>query len=358
MEDLGTDSSIVATRDDARALDREPLLILDALRDVLEEHGIGEGEVDASFIGDGHSNITALLRRGGARVVIRRPPRGPLPKSAHDVLREARILAALEGTAVPVPRVLVQEEDASIIGGPFYVMDHLDGIVLGDETPPALASPEQRGAIADEILRGLIAIHDVDWRAQGLDTLARHEGYLGRQVSRFTQIWEQQATREIARVPQIAAWLADNLPETPETTLIHGDYRIGNLLFAREAPARLLGILDWEMATLGDPLADLGYLVATYADATRPPNVMSELTVVSREPGFPTRDELAERYAERTGRSIEHLRWYEVLALWKACVFLESSYRRHLSGAVDDPWFATFGEAIPELAEAAWQLTG
>ncbi len=348
---------VVATHDEGAANQRPPLLVVEPLLAFLDEHGIGSGDLEAEPVGEGHSNVTYVVRRTGAEVVLRRPPRPPLPPSAHDVLREARVLRALAGTA-RVPRVLAVGEDPGIIGAPFYVMEYLDGVTMTAETPPRLAEPELRAAVADRMVAALAALHDVDWEARGLGTLGKPQGYVERQVRRFAGLWEMGRTRELPALDELTEWLRRHLPESGPATIVHGDYRIGNLLFADAPPVRLLGVLDWEMATLGDPLADLGYLTATWAAPGDPSNVMTEIQAVTREPGFPDADGLAARYEELTGRPVDALRWYRVLALWKSAIFLEQSYKRFLSGTEHDPWFAAMADGVPGLVARARREAG
>jgi aminoglycoside phosphotransferase (APT) family kinase protein len=176
-------------------------------------------------------------------------------------------------------------------------------------------------------------------------------------VRRFSGLLEQNATRPLPLLEQVATWLAEHRPESPATTIVHGDYRLGNTMFAATAPARLAAVLDWELAALGDPLADLGYLTATWAvDDDEPSNAMRDLSPVTKLPGFPDRGGLARRYAERSGRDVSALPWYQVLAIWKSAIFLEGSYKRHLAGSTDDVYFARLGEGVPELARTAWRL--
>jgi aminoglycoside phosphotransferase (APT) family kinase protein len=280
-----------------------------------------------------------------------------VPPSANDVLRESRILLALEKTDVPVAEVLAVCDDEAVIGAPFYVMRFLEGCVIATEVPPALASPEQRRAMAMELVDGLVQIHAADWRACGLDTLAKHTGYLERQVKRFIGLWEYSKTRELPVVQEVGDWLQANLPETPQTTIVHGDYRLGNTMFEPEAPARLKAIFDWEMATLGDPLADVGYLTATWSRPDEGFGTSFDVSTVTHAEGFPSRDELVERYAEQSGRSVSDLKWYQALAIWKATVFMEGNYKRAMLGNSDDPYLKGFGDAVPQLGEAALRIT-
>ncbi|MBV9819553.1 MAG: phosphotransferase family protein [Solirubrobacterales bacterium] len=346
---------VVDTAEEAASLELAPLLVREPLRRFLDECGLGDGELEARRVGDGHSNVTYLIRRGDERFVVRRPPRPPLPPSAHDVLREARILRALAGREVAVPAVLATCDDESVIGAPFYVMEYLDGIVLTAATPPAFATPEHRHRLGELVVSELVALHSIDVETGPLSELGRPTGYLERQVRRFAQLWERGRTRELAVLDRVTAWLGEHLPHSGRPAVVHGDYRIGNMIFAAQPPARVLGILDWEMATLGDPLADLGYLTAHMAQAQRPANVIRDLQPVTREPGFPDAAWMTDRYAELTGADVSELRWYRVLAIWKSAVFLEQSYQRFLSGNELDPWFAELGAGVPDLAEQAWE---
>ena len=347
---------VVRTRDEATAGAREPLLVLDPLLAFLDAHGLGEGDAEIEPIGDGHSNITYAVRRGGAELVVRRPPRGPLPPSAPDVLREARVLRALEGRA-PVPRVLAACADESVIGAPFYVMERLAGEVVNDAIPAALDSEPERRRMGEELVDALVTLHGVDWRAAGLEGFGKPDGYLERQVRRFGGLWERHRTRELPAVDRVGRWLGEHLPESPPATIVHGDYRLGNVMYAPQPPARMVAIFDWEMSTIGDPLADLGYLCTFWVSRDDPPAGIFEQHAVTRAPGFPTRAEVIARYEERSGRSMSDIRWYEAMALWKIIVFMEGNYRRALAGSVDDPYLTSFGESIAALAERAEALT-
>jgi aminoglycoside phosphotransferase (APT) family kinase protein len=346
---------IVATRADVAAGARDPLLVVEPLLEFLDAHGLGPGgePLTAVPIGDGHSNVTFVLSTG---VVLRRPPRGPLPPSAHDVLREARLLRALAPTQVRVPQVLAVCEDAHVIGAPFYVMEHVDGHVISNSIPQPLDTPEQRARMADELVDALVELHAVEWTTIGLEGFGKPSGYLERQLRRFTGLWEHNRTRELPEVEQIGAWLAANIPESPTATIVHGDYRLGNTIIAPEPPARLVAILDWEMATIGDPLADVGYMMIHWIEAGDSVGKFS-LQTVTQQPGFPTRAQMIERYEERSGRSMHALNWYVTLALWKGVVFMEGNYKRAVSGSTDDPYLASFGDGVVELARRAVEVS-
>src|SRR5437899_5259737 len=345
---------IVNTPAEARGNERPPLLVLEPLSEFLDRHALGAGEIQASPIGEGHSNVTYLIRRGQHEYVLRRPPRPPLPPSAHDVLREARLLRALRDTPARVPVVLAVCEDPATIGSPFYVMERIAGEVMVASIPPALDIPAQRRVIAEQLIQALAEIHAVDWRAVGLEGFGKPTGYLERQLRRFAGLWEVNKTREIPAVERVGNWLAQNMPSSGPATIVHGDYRLGNTIFAPGAPARLAAVLDWEMATIGDPLADLGYLCMMWTERDDPRGGMREhLGAVTRRKGFPSRAQLIERYEQRTGRSMRDLRWYTTLAVWKSVVFMEGNYKRAEAGTTDDPYLKQFGDGVLELARQA-----
>ncbi|MCW2986265.1 MAG: phosphotransferase family protein [Conexibacter sp.] len=347
---------IVRTHAEAAAAQRPPLLVLEPLLAFLDTHDLGDGEPDIRPIGDGHSNATYLFDRGGARFVLRRPPRPPIPPSANDMLREARVLQALEGRA-RVPRVLAVCDDPAILGAPFYVMEEVVGHVVTSAMPHGLDTPAERLRTAHELIDALVEIHGVDWRAAGLEGFGKPDGYLERQLRRFGGLWDHNKTREIPAVEAVGAWLKANVPASPPATIVHGDYRLGNVLLAPEPPAAIAAVLDWEMSTIGDPLADLGYFCTLYVERDDPSLGKFELSGVTRQEGWPTRAELVARYEERSGRSMTDIRWYQTLALWKSVVFMEGNFKRASSGMSDDPYLKAFGDGVVGLAERAEALT-
>ena len=241
-----TSVDVVDTPEQAARQDLAPLIVRDPLTAYLDARGLGSGEIEVERIGEGHSNVTFLVRRGTQRFILRRPPRPPLPPSAHDVLREARLLAAVEDTPVRVPRVLAVCDDEAVLGVPFYVMEEMKGSVITTAIPPALDNPAERGRIGRELIDALAEMHEFYWRACGLEGLGSSGGYLERQLRRFTGLWEHNKTRELPRVQRLAEWLQGNLPDSSEATIVHGDYRLGNTMVADEAPARIVAIFDWE----------------------------------------------------------------------------------------------------------------
>jgi aminoglycoside phosphotransferase (APT) family kinase protein len=349
---------MVDTQEEAAKLELAPLIVREPLEAYLDTRGLGEGRIEAGRIGEGHSNLTFLIERGGEQFVLRRPPRPPLPPSAHDVLREARLLSAVASTPIRVPEVLAACDDESILGVPFYVMNYVEGTVMTSDVPEQLATPEDRRRISTELIDSLVEVHSVDFEACGLEGFGKPTGYLDRQLRRFNGLWEHNKTRELPLVQEIGEWLAENKPESPPATIVHGDYRLGNTMFADRPPARLVAIFDWELATIGDPLADLGYLTTSWSrpDDDVPENMFDHLRVTHGE-GFLERDELVAYYEERTGRSMSDLRWYQALALWKAAVFMEGNYKRSLAGTTDDPYLKLFDKGVPQLAESAHAIT-
>jgi aminoglycoside phosphotransferase (APT) family kinase protein len=346
-------AEVVATAADAEGLERPPLLVLDAVRAFLDSRGLGAGPISWQRIGDGQSNITYLLRRGEDRMVLRRGPRPPLPRSTHDMLREARIQQLLRPTGVPLPRIYAVCDDESVLGVPFYVMEALDGTVITDEIPDALNPLEQRSATGEALVDTLVQLHAVDVQQGEIAALGRPDGYLRRQVERFGTLWDLNTTRSLPQVAEIGAWLGRNIPQSQAAAVVHGDYRLGNVMLHVDVPARVQAVLDWEMAALGDPLADVGYLTATYTDGDGELTPL-DLSPITRLPGYPRASQLAERYATATGLDLSPLPWYETLALWKAAIFCEAMYTRWLRGERPGDDFAPRLEhGVPLLLERA-----
>lgn len=354
LDDMGLD--VVGTASEAARLPRPPLLVLERVGAFLDRHGLGSGPVRASRIGEGGgSNFSFLLDRGGERYVLRRPPRPPLPPSAHDVVREARLQLALAPLGIRVPRIRAVCEDQEILGVPFYVTDFIDGFVVTDELPPGFdRDASARRRLAEDLVDSLIEIHAADVSAPALAALARPGNYLERQVRRFSALWELNATRPLPLVAEVGARLAASMPEPQAPVVVHGDYRLGNMIVLPGRPAPIVAVLDWEMGAIGDPRADVGYLLATYSPPDDVPSALGTSPVTATA-GFLTRDELAERYRDRSGRDIEPLAWFEALASWKAAVFCEAIYGRFIRGELtaDDSRAAAFEHIVPALAEAA-----
>jgi aminoglycoside phosphotransferase (APT) family kinase protein len=323
-------------------------------------------------VGQGQSNLTFRVTLAAGDVILRRPPTGPIPPSAHDVLREHRVLQALAGSAVPVPRPLAVCADPAVLGAPFYLMEALAGDAIRFELPPALASGQEsavssqqpgpapgpqsptpdplrwRRGIGEQVVDALAALHTTDPAAVGLADLGRPSGYLARQLRRWQGQLDYARVRPVPDLDWVTTWLADHLPpETAPACIVHGDYKLDNVILSHEPPPRLLGVVDWELATLGDPLADLGWLLAFWREAGDPRPELKILPRVTELPGFSTRAELAARYAERVGRALPDLGYYVIFALWKMAVLLEGHWARHVHGTAGDFDFAYLDTAGP-----------
>ncbi|SUE28867.1 phosphotransferase [Nocardia farcinica] len=308
----------------------------------LADRAILDGPITTRAIGDGHSNLTFLVGDGIRQVIVRRPPPPPIPPGANDMLREAKLLTALHSTAVPVPEVLAVAEQGEVLDVPFYVMSFARGPVVTSCTPAPLDTPEQRQAVGNDLVDTLAALHAVDWRATGLERMRRPEGFNARHLQRMRRLVADDNGDPPAEFADIDAWLVANTPPESGATLVHCDFRIGNVVLAPDTPGRVAAVLDWELATIGDPLLDVGYLLATVPEPGRPMNPTAELGAAMLEPGYPSKDELAQRYSVRTGRDLTNVAWYTTLALWKLAVLYEYSRRRVLDG-IGDPYYADPG---------------
>jgi aminoglycoside phosphotransferase (APT) family kinase protein len=334
-----------------------PLLVLDVISDYLDAHGIGSGPLAWKRIGEGQSNITWLMQRGDREFVLRRGPRPPIPKSTHDMLREARIQRAVRSAGVAVPTILAVCEDESLLGVPFYLMDFVEAEIITTTLPTVFDAEDARRSISELLVDSLVALHSIDVTAEPFNTLGRAEGYLERQVNRFATLWPEDSPRRFAELDELGAWLKANLPQSQRASLVHGDYRLGNVMFgtATDGGPELAAVLDWEMATLGDPLADLGYLTATWSVAGEEGSVMTHSPVTAL-PGFLDRDEMVARYVAATGLDASALPWYQTLAMWKSTVFLEDMYARWLKGErPGDDYAPRLEDGIPKLFEIAKQ---
>lgn len=335
-----------------------PLVDEAALQRYLDDKLPGSGAVEVERHQAGHSNETFFVRRDSTEWVLRRPPRGAFLPSAHDVLREYRVLTALNDTPVRTPRTLLACEDESVIGAPFYLMERVHGLVVRDRLPDVFVEDE-RAPIGDELVDALVELHAVDPVACGLGDLAKPTGYLERQLGRWSGQLELTLphTRPVPDLERAGEWLKASVPESPPVTLVHGDYKLDNVMLAPETPARLVAILDWEMSTLGDPLADVGWMVSFWREpGNDADDLFAETTRVTELPGFRSRADLIGRYEGATGRDLSGLDWYLVLAIWKLAILLEGSYARHLAGMTDDPFFAQLERGVPALAERAVEI--
>lgn len=321
----------------------------------LAEHVPGAaGPVRVEQLSGGASNLTFRVRDGANDWVLRRPPLGPVLATAHDVGREARVQAALAGTGVPVPRVVASCDDPAVIGAPFYLMERLDGVVYADAEAVAHLTDADARAASDELVDVLALLHAVDPAAVGLADFGRPAGFLDRQVRRWRTQWERSTDRSVPAVDDVAARLARAVPPELPPAIVHGDYSFNNTIWFRDRPGRMQAVLDWEMSTLGDPLTDVGMLLTYWGP-------VGEMMWRGRAPqphranaGFPDADTLAERYAAASGRALDHLAFYRVLATYKLAVITEGAAARLATTAPDR--VARARETADRLADAALDL--
>ncbi len=316
-----------------------------------------EGPLSVEQFPGGHSNLTYLLRFGDSEFVMRRPPLGPVAPTAHDMTREHRVLSALWPVFPPAPRTYLLCEDTKVIGAPFYVMERRRGIVIRREWPKELGNdPAVRRRISEAIVDLMVALHAVDYVAVGLGNLGKPEGYMQRQVKGWTERWERAKDREIPAITSVAEWLAGRVPELAGATLVHGDLKLDNALLDPAVPGRVVALLDWELCTTGDPLADMGVLLCYWPEAGDPEARRETISPVTAGAGWHTRAELVARYAERTGRDVSKIAFYETFALFKVAVVIQQIYIRWKRGQTKDERFAAFGPRVDGLAEAALDL--
>lgn len=332
----------------------DQLIDVAALERFVNTHAEGTaGPIEVQKHVAGFSNETFYVTRGTEQWVLRRPPRGPLLPTAHDVIREYRFISALYGKA-RVPKPVAVCDDPAVIGAPFYLMERCDGTVIRLAMPPAYDTLEGRKKVSEEIVDALVELHAVDWQAAGLG--AKTEGYLDRQVGRWSKQWEltRPRTRELPGLDAATAWLREKMPESGPSTIVHGDYKLDNVMYATNEP-RLLAILDWEMATVGDPLADLGWIMSTWGDTGDPPpdpdSPWASMTAkpLTASEGFLSHDEIAALYEAKSGRSMQHVAFYHVLAVYKLAIILEGLYMHYLEATASNPESARFEWQVPML---------
>ena len=319
------------------------------------EQNVDGAELPLSFerISGGHSNLTyGVTDAAGRRWALRRPPLGKRLGSAHDMSREHKVVSALGPTAVPVAPVAGLCQDDSVNGAPFYVMEFVEGPILrGLAEAEAFPGEADRRAIGERVADTLVAIHAVDPDAVGLGDLGRKEDYVARQLHRWEGQWEKSKTRELEAIDRVHAALSARIPEQGPATIVHGDYRLDNMILTDGG--EVAAVVDWELCTLGDPMADVGLLMAYWPDREQAEVALGQPANLAA--GFPTREELAARYAERSGRDLSDLDFFVALGYWKLAIILEGVYARYAAGGygkVDDG-IEAFARLVERLAEAA-----
>jgi aminoglycoside phosphotransferase (APT) family kinase protein len=319
------------------------------LRDALPDLA-GSGPWQAEVISGGLSNITYRLRLAGGNVILRRPPLGHLLPSAHDMEREYRVLTALAPTDVPVPRTLALCTDPEVLGRPFYVMAEVPGAVMRTAQDTASLTPEARSAMAGALVRTLADLHSVDPASVGLVDYGRPDGYCARQILRWGRQWRRSCTRELPDMDLLLGQLSDSVPERAGASIVHGDYRLDNTIIDPAVPSRIAGVIDWELATLGDPLADLGMTLTYWHDRGDTGRAQIPVAVgVTTHEGFPSSRDVAEKYAIQTGRDLGRLPFYLAFSAMKLAVILEGVHARYLGGQTVGDGYESAGQAVPYL---------
>jgi len=328
-----------------------PGLDLPALSAYLAEHGVAlAAPLRARLFAGGRSNLTYELGDGQNRWVLRRPPLGHVLETAHDMSREFRFISALGASAVPVPAAMIHCDDAAVIGAPFFVMSHVDGVIYRTREQLEALSADQAHRVAMALVDTLADLHEVEPHAVGLADIGRPDGYLERQCARLAKQLDASRTRDVPGFDELGRKLAASLPASGRSTIVHGDYRLDNTLISSD-PGRVTAVLDWELATLGDPLVDVASLVGgwdggdgLFAVVTSPPGQV---------PHYPAWTALADRYTERTGQSLDALPWHLAFLMYKGAVIFEGIHCRYVRGETVGPGYREIGEAVPAIVEAA-----
>jgi aminoglycoside phosphotransferase (APT) family kinase protein len=314
-----------------------------------------EGPIAVEQFPGGHSNLTYLLRFGDRELVLRRPPFGSRVKTAHDMGREYRVLSRLYAAYPKAPRALLHCDDPEVIGAPFYLMERVRGIILRKPAAPSRIDlpPARMRAISEAAVDGLVDLHAVDWQAAGLEDLGHPQGYVARQVEGWSGRWQKARTDDMPDLDRAAAWLAANLPAERGVALIHNDYKYDNLVLHPQDLDRIVAVLDWEMATLGDPLMDLGTSLGYWMEPDDDPELRLLPAGPTTLPGNLSRAEVVERYAARSGRDVSGILFYYVFGLFKIAVIAQQIYYRYKQGLTHDERFATLIGAVRILGRTA-----
>jgi len=314
----------------------------------------GRGPFTMTRLPGGNSNQTYTLADAEGTLVLRRPPDTAVDSSAHDVLREHRLLVALEHSDAPSARPIALCTDADVLGVPFLVMEHIEGHSMTDALPAdSPPQPEAARQIGLAVVDALVRLHAVDWRAAGLEGFGKPDGFLERQVPRWRAQYERVRVRELPRFDEVGDWLERHRPATYAPGILHGDFHVDNCLIAFAPEAEVRAIIDWEMTTIGDPLLDVGLLLGLWGDEDPAAPPLSGTQGITKVPGSPTRAELAERYAAQATRDLDDLHWYVVLALWKVAAVIEGAYSNLVAHGDDRSYTRALESDVPALVAQA-----
>jgi aminoglycoside phosphotransferase (APT) family kinase protein len=331
-------------------------LDLSKLEPFLRRHFPDEsGPISLRQFPSGHSNLTYMVQLGSREMVLRRPPFGSKVKTAHDMGREFRVLSKLRSVYGPAPNVLFYCEDESILSVPFYLMEPIHGVILRRDPPPGLDFPaEMARHLSQSFVENLALLHSLDYAAVGLGDLGKPQGYLDRQVRGWIERYHGSKTQDHPEVEKISEWMLGHIPPSARASLIHNDYKYDNVVLDPRDITRIVGVLDWEMCTIGDPLADLGTALAYWIDVGDPAELQENRSGPTNHPGSFTRSELAGYYARKTGRDISQMPFYVTLARFKLAVIVQQIYYRFHLGLTKDERFAYMPGRISTLLRAAW----
>jgi aminoglycoside phosphotransferase (APT) family kinase protein len=314
----------------------------------------GAGPLVVEQFPSGHSNLTYLLRLGEREMVLRRPPYGSKVKTAHDMGREYRVLSKLHSAYPMAPEVLLYCDDESILGSPFYLMERIRGIIIRRDPPADLPfTVETARRVSESFVDNLSRLHGLDYTAIGLGELGKPQGYLARQVSGWIERYHGSQTHDLHEVARIASWLKDHMPATSDAALIHNDYKYDNVVLDPEDITRIVGVLDWEMSTIGDPLTDLGTTLAYWVDPQDPDELQKIRWGPSTNAGSLTRAQIVERYAQATARDVSNMAFYLAFARFKIAVIVQQIYCRYHRGLTKDPRFASMADVVKVLLRAS-----
>ena len=319
-----------------------------------EKFSTEAGQLRIQQYPSGHSNLTYAIRLGERELVLRRPPFGSKVRSAHDMGREFRVLSKLHAVYPHAPEVLAFCDDEAILGAPFYLMQPIHGIILRKNLPPEIKlSPEKARKLNVSLIDELIALHRVDYAKAGLGELGKPEGYMARQVRGWIERYHNSKTHEYSEVEKIASWLEQNMPAAQAATLIHNDFKFDNVVLDAGDITKIKGVLDWEMATIGDPLTDLGTTLAYWVNQTDPEELKQNLSDVTTQEGSLSREEVAQYYAAHTNSDLSHIAFYLAFARFKLAVIVQQIFYRYQQGLTQDARFATLPTRVIALLRAA-----
>lgn len=316
-----------------------------------------DGALTIRQFGGGSANLTYLLDYGSHEYVLRRPPLGPVAKTSHDMSREYRVLSVLYQAFEKAPRAFLYSEDPDVVGAPFLVMERRHGIVVRKSLPEQFADmPNAPRRMSEALVDTMAEFHGVDYEAIGLGALGRPAGFVKRQIDGWYRRWQDAKSENVEEMDEVYAWLRENRPRTLQFSLVHNDYKLDNVMLSHDDPGQIVAVFDWDMCTLGDPLSDLGALLCYWSVPEDPPYRQAIARMPTGDIGFLSRDELVQRYAEKSGRIVDHINFYHALALFRLTVIIAQIFIRFQRGQTQDQRFSALGPTLALLAKAAKEV--